>query len=75
MDYFLRGFLVSLAGALHFPILKAVAPMLPDWIVGTWLMPIPTCALIIVVFLLMKGYTPWLMPYPGHTKVSKKHPN
>ena len=60
---------------LHFPILKVIAPMLPDWIAGTWLVwlvPVPTCALIIVVFLLMKRYTPWLMPYLGHMKVPKK---
>ena len=60
---------------LHYPILTTVAPMLPSWITNTWLVwlvPIPTCAFIIAIFLLMKRYTPWLMPYLGHMKVPKK---
>lgn len=60
---------------LHHPILAMIAPVMPEWITGTWLIwlvPIPTCALCIAVFLLMKRYTPWLMPYLGHMKVPKK---
>lgn len=60
---------------LHQPLLHAAACVLPHWLTGTWLVwlvPIPASALIIGVFLLMKRYTPWLMPYLGHMKVPKK---
>ena len=62
---------------LHIPILRFLAPILPHCIRGTalvWLLPIPVCAVIIALFLLMKRLTPWLMPYLGHMKVPKKQP-
>ena len=60
---------------LHYPLFFLVAPYVPTWITGSvliWLLPVVTCAFIIAVFLLMKRYTPWLMPYLGHMKVPKK---
>lgn len=60
---------------LHLPMLQLAARYLPECITGTWaawLLPIPTCAVIIFVFLMMKRFTPWLMPYLGHMKVAKK---
>lgn len=60
---------------LHLPVLQLAARYLPECITGTWaawLLPIPTCAVIIFVFLMMKRFTPWLMPYLGHMKVAKK---
>lgn len=62
---------------LHWPIFKLLVPYMPHWLTGSifiWLIPIPACALIIAFFLLMKKYTPWLMPYLGHMKVPKKQP-
>lgn len=60
---------------LHYPLFFLLAPHVPKWITGTalvWLLPVLVCAFIIDVFLLMKRYTPWLMPYLGHMKVPKK---
>lgn len=61
---------------LHYPLFFLVAPYVPTWITGSvliWLLPIVMCAFIIAVFLLMKRYTPWIMPYLGHMKVPKRH--
>lgn len=60
---------------LHAPIFQMIAWLLPQWITGTalvWLLPIPVCALIIAIFLLMKRFTPWLLPYLGHMKMPKQ---
>lgn len=60
---------------LHLPVLELASLYLPECITGTWvawLLPIPTCAIIIFLFLMMKRFTPWLMPYLGHMKVAKK---
>ena len=62
---------------LHAPLFYVLPRVLPSWYTGSifiWLIPIPACALIIAFFLLMKKYTPWLMPYLGHMKVPKKQP-
>lgn len=62
---------------LHRPLLHALSLCLPGWITGTiliWLLPIPVCAAIIALFLLMKRYAPLLLPYLGHMKVPKKQP-
>lgn len=60
---------------IHMPFLLTVRNWIPlriqeSWLV--WLEPIPTCALIICIFLLMKRWTPWLMPYLGHMKLPRK---
>ena len=63
---------------LHYHLFFWVAPYVPTWITGSvliWLLPIVMCAFIIAVFLLMKRYAPWLMPYLGHMKVPKKQAN
>lgn len=62
---------------LHRPFLDTLSTILPGWITNTeliWLLPIPVCAAIIALFLLMKRYTPCLMPYLGHMKMPKKQP-
>lgn len=60
---------------LHQPALDILALLLPHCIRFTawvWLLPIPVCAIIIAIFLWMKRYTPFLMPYLGHMKMPKK---
>lgn len=62
---------------LHSPALSFLGPILPHCIKDTalvWLLPILVCAAIIALFLFMKKYTPWLMPYLGHMKVPKNQP-
>lgn len=60
---------------LHAPVFQMTTWLMPQWITGTalvWLLPIPVCAFIIGIFLLMKRFTPWLMPYLGHMKMPKQ---
>lgn len=60
---------------LHEPIFLMGAWLLPKWLTGSWviwLIPIPVCAAIICLFLLMKRLAPWLLPYLGHMKMPKK---
>lgn len=60
---------------LHQPVLDILALILPHGIRYTplvWILPIPVCAIIMVLFLWMKRYTPYLMPYLGHMKMPKK---
>lgn len=59
---------------LHVPILHILTKKLPCWYIECWLiwlLPFPVTAFIIAMFLLMKKYTPWLMPYLGHMKIPK----
>lgn len=61
---------------LHEPLFRMLVrlELLPGWLTGSWvvwLLPIPACAFIITMFLLMKRLTPWLMPYLGHMKMPK----
>lgn len=63
---------------LHAPILYILSRKLPEWCTNSvfiWLLPIAICGFTIAVFLLMKKYTPWLMPYLGHMKMPKKQQN
>lgn len=60
---------------LHAPVFLIFSCLLPKWLTDSWLvwlLPVPVCAGIICLFLLMKRFTPWLMPYLGHMKVPKK---
>lgn len=60
---------------LHQPLFQMAAPFLPKWLTGSWLvwlLPFPACAGIITFFLLMKKFTPCLMPYLAHMKMPKK---
>ena len=60
---------------IHMPFLLTFRNWIPLWIQESWLVwlvPIPTCALIICIFLLIKRWAPWLMPYLGHMKVPRK---
>ena len=60
---------------LHEPVIIWCMWLLPEWFKNSWLVwlyPFVVCAAIIAFFLLMKRYTPWLMPYLGHMKVPKK---
>lgn len=60
---------------LHYPfLLVARIYVLPEWFYTScwaWSLSLITCVVIIAIFLLMKRYLPWLMPYLGHMKVSK----
>lgn len=58
----------------HWPIFRMVEHLFPSLTHSLWvlLLPLPTFVVIVTVFLLMKHYTPWLMPYLGHMKVPKK---
>ncbi len=63
---------------LHYPILTAIYTWAPRWLVDSYaalLVPIPVFIFIVTFFLLMKRYTPWLMPYLGHMKLPKKTAN
>lgn len=60
---------------LQEPLLKHTAWMLPRWYTGCWLvwtLPFFVCAFLIFLFLMMKRYAPWLLPYLGHMKVPGK---
>lgn len=59
---------------LHVPILYILTKILPCWYIESWaiwLLPFPVAAFIIAMFLFMKKFTPWLMPYLGHMKIPK----
>lgn len=60
---------------LHKPCFRVMCHFLPDSILHShWmlLLPIPAFVFICAFFLLMKRYTPCLMPYLGHMKLPKK---
>ncbi len=60
---------------LHKPSFRVMRHFLPDSILqshGMLLLPIPAFVAICAFFLLMKRYTPCLMPYLGHMKLPKK---
>ncbi|MCQ2366216.1 MAG: acyltransferase [Akkermansia sp.] len=60
---------------LHMPLLRTLADILPrEFCSGVWVwsFTVLCCGVIIAIFLLMKRYVPWLMPYLGHMKVPKK---
>lgn len=59
---------------IHYPIFEIVKHFCPALTHSLWVvaLPIPTFIIIVSVFLLMKKYTPWLMPYLGHMKIAKK---
>lgn len=60
---------------LHDPIFFLLMKVIPSDIWNSFyilLLPIPTFCFITCIFLAMKKYTPWLMPYLGHMKVSKR---
>ncbi len=62
---------------LHWPIFDIVANLLPHEVLQSYwavLIPVPIYFFIIYLFLGMKKYTPFLMPYLGHMKVQKKKP-
>lgn len=60
----------------HWPVFQLVALWFPALTRTLWilLLPFPTFVFIAGAFLLMKRYTPWLMPYLGHMKIKKKTP-
>ena len=62
---------------LHTPLFTIVKHFFPALTHSLWILalPIPTFIVIVTIFLLMKKYTPWLMPYLGHMKMGKKHNN
>lgn len=60
---------------LHMPLLSTVSCTLPqEYCSGVWVwsFTVVCCGVIIAIFLLMKRYVPWLMPYLGHMKAPKK---
>lgn len=60
---------------LHTPIFSLLKKVTPPDIWNSFyilLLPIPTFCFITGVFLAMKKYTPWLLPYLGHMKMPKK---
>lgn len=59
---------------LHFPAFKIIYHFIPGIQSSLWMffIPIPTYVIIVTIFLSMKRYTPWLMPYLGHMKIKKK---
>lgn len=61
---------------LHVPIFDIVKRVIPDVGTSLWvlILPIPAYIIIVTIFLSMKHYTPWLMPYLGHMKIKKKQP-
>lgn len=60
---------------LHYPIFETLCYYFPALRETYWilLLPIPTFIVIVSLFLGMKRYTPWLMPYLGHMKIQKKN--
>lgn len=59
---------------IHWPIFYGVAHLFPAIKSSLWilLLPLPTYAIVVMVFLSMKHFTPWLMPYLGHMKIRVK---
>lgn len=59
---------------LHVPAFHLVAHFFPELTHSLWILalPLPTFVIIVTSFLMMKKYTPWLMPYLGHMKIAKK---
>ena len=60
---------------LHWPILVILKSHVPAELWNSWwilCLPIPLFAVICLLFLGMKKYTPFLMPYLGHMKLPKK---
>lgn len=59
---------------IHFPFFDAIYHFIPGIRSSLWMffIPIPTYVIIVTIFLTMKRYTPWLMPYLGHMKIKKK---
>lgn len=59
---------------IHWPLFYGIARIFPMIKSSLWLllMPLPTYVIIATVFLTMKHFTPWLMPYLGHMKIRKK---
>lgn len=59
---------------IHYPIFWVFQQIAPSFTASLWvlLLPIPTWVIIVTIFLTMKRYTPWLMPYLGHMKIKKK---
>lgn len=59
---------------LHQPLFDLLCRALPSSVWNSWyvlLVPVPAFVCIVCFFLLMKKYTPFLMPYLGHMKVAK----
>lgn len=59
---------------LHQPIFNLLGHVLPASVWNSWcVLSVPIIAFVAIVsfFLLMKRYTPFLMPYLGHMKVAK----
>lgn len=63
---------------LHFPIILLLGRVMPPQLWNSWwvllMVPVPLFTCIVLFFLAMKKYTPWLMPYLGHMKVQKPKP-
>lgn len=59
---------------IHVPIFHMIHKLCPSFCSTYWvlLLPIPTFIFIVSFFLMMKRYTPWLMPYLGHMRIKKK---
>lgn len=58
---------------LHYPIFQILQRFFPSLFEGwcTLLVPLPVFVVICFFFLAMKRYTPFLMPYLGHMKITK----
>lgn len=58
---------------LHLPIFAFLKKYVPGMWESLWaiLIPLPVFIFIVLIFLLMKRYLPFLMPYLGHMKVTK----
>lgn len=60
---------------LQEPLMSHLVWRLPHWFIQSWLvwlLPFAVCTFLIILFLLMKRYTPWLLPYLGHMKIAKQ---
>lgn len=60
---------------LHWPVLVILKDFVPAGLWNSWwilCLPIPLFAVICMLFLGMKKYTPFLMPYLGHMKLPQK---
>lgn len=60
---------------LHIPVFIVIEGIIPKSIMHSpWslMLPFPTFAFICIFFLLMKKYTPWLMPYLAHMKIKPR---
>ena len=60
---------------LHYPLLETLKCFIPNSLCASpWIIiaSVPICIVIIAFFLLLKRYTPWIMPYLCHMKVPKQ---